>query len=53
MKLPTITRATWEKDHYPEARYIVSERKYCTYTACETLGKAIRQWFIYLLQGYK
>lgn len=52
MKLPTIIRATWEKDHYPAARYIVTERRYCTYTACETFGKAIRQWFIYLLQGY-
>lgn len=53
MKLPTIRKATWERNHCPRARYIVIERKYGTYTAFEKLGKALRQWIIYLLKGYK
>lgn len=48
MKLPYIRKATWEKQYYPEAKWIVVERKYNTYDACTTLCDAIRYWFWHL-----
>lgn len=53
MTLPVIRKATWERIHYPRARYIVIEKRYGTYTAHETLGKALRQRLRHLLKGYK
>lgn len=48
MKLPYIRKATWEKKCYPEAKWIVVDRKYNTYDACETFCDAIRYWFWHL-----
>lgn len=48
MKLPYIRKATWEKKLYPDAKWIVVERKYNTYDACTTLCDAIRYWFWHL-----
>ena len=48
MKLPQIKRATWEKQGYPGAKWIVVERKYNTYSAHDSLFKAIRKWFWHL-----
>lgn len=48
MKLPQIKRVTWEKQCYPKAKWIVVERKYNTYDACETFGVALRYWFWHL-----
>lgn len=48
MKLPQIKRATWEKDCHPGAKWVVVERKYNTYDACETFFDAIRYWFWHL-----
>ena len=48
MKLPQIRKATWEKQYYPEAKWVVVDRKYNTYDACETLCDAIRYWFWHL-----
>ena len=50
MKLPQIKRATWEKKCYPGAKWVVVERKYNTYSAHDSLFKAIRKWFWHL--GY-
>ena len=50
MKLPKIKRATWEKDCHPGAKWIVVERKYNTYSAHDSLFKAVRKWFWHL--GY-
>ena len=48
MKLPQIKRATWEKRLHPDAKWVVVERKYNTYDACETFGDALRYWFWHL-----
>ena len=48
MKLPYIKKATWEKQCYPKAKWIVVERKYNTYDAFETFGVALRYWFWHL-----
>ena len=48
MKLPQIKRATWEKKCHPGAKWIVVERKYNTYSAHDSLFKAIRKWFWHL-----
>jgi hypothetical protein len=48
MKLPYIKKATWEKELYPGAKWIVVEREYNTYDACMTLCDAIRYWLWYL-----
>lgn len=42
--IPYIIRATWQKDMYPDAKWIVVERKYNTFDACESFGAAIRYW---------
>lgn len=48
MKLPKIKRATWEKQGYPNAKWIVVDRKYNVYFACTSIYKAIRCWFMNL-----
>ena len=48
MKLPKIKRATWEKEYHPGAKWVVVERKYNTYSAHNSLFKAIRKWFCHL-----
>lgn len=45
MKLPYIKKATWEKKCYPGAKWIVVERKFNTYSAHDSLFKAILKWF--------
>ena len=45
MKLPVIKKATWVKEHYPDAEYIVVDRKYNTYYPCASLYEAICRWF--------
>ena len=45
MKLPYIKKATWEKKCHPGAKWVVVERKYNTYSAHDSLFKAIRKWF--------
>ena len=48
MKLPYIKKATWEKECHPGAKWVVVEREYNTYDACETFCDAIRYWFWHL-----
>ena len=48
MKLPYIRKATWEKKLYPDAKWIVVERKYNTYDACTSLYEAIGCWLWHL-----
>ena len=48
MKLPYIRKATWEKECHPGAKWVVVEREYNTYDACETFCDAIRYWFWHL-----
>lgn len=45
MKLPQIKKVTWEIYGHPNAKWIVVERKYNTYSVHSTLWKAIRKWF--------
>ena len=51
MKLPYIRKATWEKKLYPDAKWIVVERKYNTYSTHDSIFKAIRKWFEHLNLG--
>ena len=51
MKLPVIKKATWEKLYYPEAKWVVVEMEYNTYTPHRTLFKAIKRWFNILWFG--
>lgn len=51
MKLPYIKKATWEKEYYPDAKWIVVERKYNTYSTHDSIFKAIRKWFEHLNLG--
>ena len=48
MKLPYIKRASWEKECHPGAKWVVVERKYNTYSAHDSLFKAILKWFCHL-----
>lgn len=51
MKLPKIKKATWEKKLYPDAKWIVVESKYNTYSTHGSIFKAIRKWFEHLNLG--
>lgn len=53
MKLPKIKRATWEKEHYPKAKYVVTESKYNTYYPCASLLEAIKGWLYLIGVPYK
>ena len=44
MRLPKIKRATWEKDYYPGAKWIVVDRKYNMYFACENLWETFKKF---------
>ena len=48
MKLPIIRKATWEKQYYPEAKFVVVERKYNTYDVCASFFDAVRYWLWHL-----
>jgi hypothetical protein len=48
MKLPQIKKASWEKRCYPKAKWVVIDRRYNTYDACETFGDALRYWLWHL-----
>lgn len=45
MKLPIIKKASWETYAHPDAKWVVVERKYNTYSTHSTLWKALRKWF--------